>query len=119
MTLEEKANHWSVDSFYHIIGYIYCTLVTITISTEFEGHQLLLIMIHKKKGQLIISLSDKDRKKRTFASLETAGRVGNSTFLALIIVSSLSILSCDWSCPKGRLPNSIWYNKIPADQTST
>lgn len=55
----------------------------------------------------------------TFASFEMDGLEGNSTFRALIIVSSRSIRSWVWSCPKGRLPNNIWYNRIPADQTST
>lgn len=60
-----------------------------------------------------------DGRRFTFASFETAGREGNSTLRALIIVSSRSILSWVWSCPNGRLPKHIWYKRIPADQTST
>jgi len=56
---------------------------------------------------------------RTFASFETGGFDGNSTLRAFIIVSSRRILSWVWSCPKGRLPKSIWYNITPADHTST
>lgn len=88
-------------------------------TANFIGQTKIPVIFLRQRKKLHKAIYLSRKQNLTFASIETDGFEGNSTFRALMMVSSRRILSWVWSCPKGRLPKSIWYKITPADQTST